>query len=84
MAQETQTGTPINLEGWDGEVDEGGFKREGNMYTYGLFMLRFDRKQHNSVKKNLSIKKKKKQRHHFADKGPYSHSYGFSSSHVQI
>ena len=26
----------------------------------------------------------KKQRHHFADKGPYSHSYGFSSSCVQI
>ena len=24
----------------------------------------------------------KKQRHHFADKGPYSESYGFSSSHV--
>ena len=24
----------------------------------------------------------KKQRHHFIDKGPYSHSYGFSSSHV--
>ena len=24
----------------------------------------------------------KKQRHHFADKGPYSRSYGFSSSHV--
>ena len=24
----------------------------------------------------------KKQRHHFADKGPYKHSYGFSSSHV--
>ena len=24
----------------------------------------------------------KKQRHHFADKCPYSHSYGFSSSHV--
>ena len=24
----------------------------------------------------------KKQRHHFADKGPYSQSYGFSSSHV--
>ena len=23
-----------------------------------------------------------KQRHHFADKGPYSQSYGFSSSHV--
>ena len=26
----------------------------------------------------------KKQRHHFADKGPYSQSYGFSSSHVQL
>ena len=25
-----------------------------------------------------------KQRHYFADKGPYSQSYGFSSSHVQI
>ena len=24
----------------------------------------------------------KKQSHHFADKGPYSQSYGFSSSHV--
>ena len=24
----------------------------------------------------------KKQRHHFADKGPYSQSYGLSSSHV--
>ena len=26
----------------------------------------------------------KKQRHHLADKGPYSQSYGFSSSHVQV
>ena len=26
----------------------------------------------------------KKQRHHFADKGLYSQSYGFSSSHVRI
>ena len=26
----------------------------------------------------------KKQWHHFADKGPYSQSYGFSSSHVQM
>ena len=25
-----------------------------------------------------------KQRHYFADKGPYSQRYGFSSSHVQI
>ena len=26
----------------------------------------------------------KNQRHHFADKGWYSQSYGFSSSHVQM
>ena len=26
----------------------------------------------------------KKQRHHFADKGPYSQRYNFSSSHVQV
>ena len=26
----------------------------------------------------------KKQRHHFANKGPYSQSYGFSSSHAQM
>ena len=26
----------------------------------------------------------KKQRYHFADKGPSSQSYGFSSSHVQM
>ena len=25
-----------------------------------------------------------KQRHHFADQGPYSQSYGFSSSHVRM
>ena len=26
----------------------------------------------------------KKQRHHFADKGPYSQGYGLSSSHVRM
>ena len=26
----------------------------------------------------------RKQRHHFADKGPYSQIYGFSNSHVQM
>ena len=26
----------------------------------------------------------KKQRHHFTNKGPYSQSYGFSNSHVQM
>ena len=26
----------------------------------------------------------KKQRYHFANKGPHSESYGFSSSHIQM
>ena len=26
----------------------------------------------------------KKQRHYFANKGPFSQSYGFSSSHIQM
>ena len=54
MAQETPTELCINLEGRD---MRGRFKREGYMYTYGRFMLRFDRKQENSVKK-LSLNKK--------------------------
>ena len=43
------------------------------------------------IKKHLLLRRKaitnpdkiiKKQRHHFANKGPYSQSYGFSNSHV--
>ena len=45
------------------------------------------------IKKTFTPRKKsydqprhyfKKQRHHVANKGPYSQSYGFSSSHVQM
>ena len=43
-------GLRINLEGWDGEGDGRKAQRGGYMYTYGWFMLRFDRKQQNSVK----------------------------------
>ena len=42
--------------GW-GERWEGGSKGRGYMYTYGRFMLRFDRKQQNSVQQ-LSFNKK--------------------------
>ena len=47
-------GLCINLEGWD---EEGSSGRRGYMNTYGWFMLRFDRKQKNSVKQ-LSFNKK--------------------------
>ena len=58
MAQETQTGVlyqPREV-GWGGRW-EGCLKGREYMYTYGLFMLRFDRKQQNSVKQ-LSFNKK--------------------------
>ena len=58
MAQETQTGALYQSRGvgWGGRW-EGGSKGRGYMYTYGLFMLRSDRKQQNSVKQ-LSFNKK--------------------------
>ena len=54
MAQETPTGAPYQLSwvGWGGRW-EGGPKARGYMYT----MLRFDRKQQNSLKQ-LSFNKK--------------------------
>ena len=60
MAQETQTEAlyqPIGV-GWGGKW-EGGSKGTGYMYTYGWFMLRFNRKQQNSVNQ-LSFNKKNK------------------------
>ena len=60
MAQETQTGALYQPRGvgWGGRW-EGGSKGRGYMYPYGWFMLRFDRKQQNSVKQ-LSFNKKNK------------------------
>ena len=45
--RELKQGLCNNLEGWDGE---GGSRGRGYMYTYGWFILMFDRKQQNSVK----------------------------------
>ena len=51
MAQETQTGALYNLMGWDGEWNGREVQGGGEyMYTYGWFMLRFDRKQQNYIK----------------------------------
>ena len=48
MAQETQTGA-LYQPGMGGRW-EGGSEGRGYMYTYGWFMLRFDKNQQNSVK----------------------------------
>ena len=47
IAQETQAGA--REVGWRGRW-EGVSKWRGYMYTYGGFMVRFERKQQNSVK----------------------------------
>ena len=52
MAQGMQTGAlsyqPRGV-GWGGRWD-GSWRGRGHMYTHGWLMLRFDRKQQNSVK----------------------------------
>ena len=40
------------------------------------------KKKEELVRQNLTPTHIKKQRHYFADRGPYSQSYGFSSSHM--
>ena len=58
MAQKAQIGAlyqPWRV-GWGGRWEEDS-KGRGYIYTYGWFMLRFDRKQQNSVKQ-LSFNKK--------------------------
>ena len=50
MAQETQTGALYQPRGVGGEGDGREIQKEGDMYTYGWFMLRFDRRPQNSVK----------------------------------
>ena len=59
MAQETQTGALYQpgWVGWGGGGWEGSSKGREYMYTYGWFMLMFDRKQQNSVKQLPSIKR---------------------------
>ena len=49
-------GLCTNLEGWDGEGDGREVQREG-IYVYPWLMLRFSRKQQNSVNQ-LSFNKK--------------------------
>ena len=51
MAQETQTGLCINLEGWDGEGDGRKVQKGGDIcIPMADSWLRSDRKQKNSVK----------------------------------
>ena len=67
MAQETQIGALYKSRGvrWGGRW-EGVSKGRGYMCTYDWFMLRFDRKQQNSIKQlSLNTKFKRKKQHNF-------------------
>ena len=57
--RELKQGSCINLEGGMEREMGGRLKRGGGdyMYTYGWFMLKFDRKQQNSVKQLFFNKK---------------------------
>ena len=57
------------------------------------FKINVDSDCSHKIKRHLLLGRKaidkprwhiKKKRHHLADKGPYSQSYGFSSSHAQM
>ena len=56
-----KAGLKLNSRGGMGRRWEGGSKGRGYMYTYGWFMLEFDREQQNSIKqlsfnKNIKFK----------------------------
>ena len=50
MSQGTQTGALYQPRGVGWGRWKGGSRRRGDMYTYDWFMLRYDRKQQNSIK----------------------------------
>ena len=82
----TMASGPITSWQIDGETVE--------TWTHFIFLgskITVDGDFSHEIKRHLLLGKKsydklrqciKRQRHHFADKGPYSQSYGFSSSHV--
>ena len=62
-------------------------------FIFGGFKITADGDCSHEIKRHLFLGRKamtnlysilQKQRHYFADKGPYSQSYVFSSSHVEI
>ena len=56
-------------------------------FILGGFQNHYDGDYSHEIKRHLLLGRKarqhsKKQRHHYANKGPHSQSYDFSSSHV--
>ena len=71
----------------------GGKVETGTDFIFLGSKITVDRDCSHEIKRCLLLGKKavtnldsvfKKQRHHFANKGPCSRSYGFSSSHIQM
>ena len=73
---------------------EGGKVEAVTDFIFLVFKITADDDCHHETKRHLLAPCKenyekprlniKKQRHHFANKGPYNQSYGFSSSHMKV
>ena len=87
--QKTKIIAPSPITSWqiDGETMEtvkdfiflGSKITEDSDYSHEIKIVTPQKKSYDKPRQHI-----KKQRHHFANKGPYSQSYGFSSSHVQM
>ena len=74
--------SPITLWQIDGETME----TMRDLFSWAPKSLQMKLKDACSLEKSYDQPRQhiKKQRHHFANKGPYSQIYGFSSSHVEM
>ena len=84
---ETMASSPITSWQTDGETVE-----TATDFIFMRSKIIMDGDCSHEIKKHLLLERRamtnlesiKNQRHHLVDKGPYSQSYGFSSSHVQM
>ena len=74
-------------------ANKGGKVEAVTDFIFGGFEITVDGNGSHEIKRHLLLGRKamtnldsvlKSRDNHFADKGPYSQSYGFSSSHVQM
>ena len=88
--QKTETMVSSPITSW--QMDQGGGMETVADLIFLGFKITADGDYSHEIKRRLLFERKtmtnlhsilkKKERHHFADKGPYSQSYGFSNSHV--
>ena len=87
--QKTKIMASIPITSW--QIDEGKVETVTDLFSWApkslqMVTIAMKLKDASSWKKSYDKPRQhiKKQRHHFANKGPYYQNYGFSSSHVQM